>query len=33
MEKEEMAAGQADYNYEVQAFPSEEAPGTSVFYI
>jgi predicted dithiol-disulfide oxidoreductase (DUF899 family) len=30
--KEEMAAGQMEYNYEMQVFPSEEAPGTSVFY-
>jgi predicted dithiol-disulfide oxidoreductase (DUF899 family) len=30
--KEEMANGQMDYNYVTQKFPSEEAPGTSVFY-
>jgi predicted dithiol-disulfide oxidoreductase (DUF899 family) len=30
--KEEMAAGPVYYNYEMREFPSEEAPGTSVFY-
>jgi predicted dithiol-disulfide oxidoreductase (DUF899 family) len=30
--KEEMAAGQMNYNYAMQPFPSEEAPGASVFY-
>ncbi len=30
--KEEMAQGQVNYNYMVQEFPSEEAPGLSVFY-
>lgn len=30
--KEEMAKGRVDYNYEMTAFPSEEAPGLSVFY-
>ena len=30
--KEEMAPGQVDYNYERRAFPSEEAPGISVFH-
>jgi len=30
--KEEMAKGKVDYNYEMQEFPSEEAPGISVFY-
>jgi predicted dithiol-disulfide oxidoreductase (DUF899 family) len=30
--KEEMAQGQVDYNYTLQEFPSEEAPGLSVFY-
>lgn len=30
--KEELAQGQVDYNYTNQKFPSEEAPGLSVFY-
>jgi len=30
--KEEMASGKVNYNYEVAEFPSEEAPGASVFY-
>jgi predicted dithiol-disulfide oxidoreductase (DUF899 family) len=30
--KEEMAKGKVDYNYEMTEFPSEEAPGISVFY-
>jgi predicted dithiol-disulfide oxidoreductase (DUF899 family) len=30
--KEEMANGKAYYNYDVSGFPSEEAPGASVFY-
>src|ERR1700682_4863993 len=30
--KEEKASGKVYYNYEVGAFPSEEAPGISVFY-
>jgi len=30
--KEEMAKGLVDYNYTMQPFPSEEAPGISVFY-
>jgi predicted dithiol-disulfide oxidoreductase (DUF899 family) len=30
--KEELAKGQVDYNYTKQKFPSEEAPGLSVFY-
>jgi predicted dithiol-disulfide oxidoreductase (DUF899 family) len=30
--KSEMARGQVDYNYTRQEFPSEEAPGLSVFY-
>jgi predicted dithiol-disulfide oxidoreductase (DUF899 family) len=30
--KEELATGQVDYNYGLGPFPSEEAPGTSVFY-
>lgn len=30
--KEEMANGKVSYNYGVSGFPSEEAPGTSVFY-
>jgi predicted dithiol-disulfide oxidoreductase (DUF899 family) len=30
--KEEMAGGKVDYNYTLQEFPSEEAPGASVFY-
>ncbi|NZA25445.1 DUF899 domain-containing protein [Luteimonas sp. SJ-92] len=29
---EEVAVGKAPYNYTVQAFPHEEAPGISVFY-
>jgi predicted dithiol-disulfide oxidoreductase (DUF899 family) len=29
---EEMAKGDVDYNYSMQRFPSEEAPGLSVFY-
>ena len=29
---EEMAQGKVDYNYEMQKFPGEEAPGASVFY-
>jgi predicted dithiol-disulfide oxidoreductase (DUF899 family) len=29
---EEMAAGKMYYNYETQSFPSNEAPGLSVFY-
>lgn len=29
---EEMASGKVNYNYEMTAFPSEEAPGASVFY-
>jgi predicted dithiol-disulfide oxidoreductase (DUF899 family) len=29
---EEMAKGKVDYNYVEQEFPSEEAPGVSVFY-
>ncbi len=29
---EEMARGDATYNYKKQGFPSEEAPGASVFY-
>ena len=29
--KEELAQGQVDYNYAKQKFPSEEAPGLSVF--
>jgi predicted dithiol-disulfide oxidoreductase (DUF899 family) len=29
---EEMAAGEVDYNYGRGAFPSEEAPGASVFH-
>jgi predicted dithiol-disulfide oxidoreductase (DUF899 family) len=29
---EEMAKGKVDYNYEMTQFPSEEAPGVSVFY-
>jgi predicted dithiol-disulfide oxidoreductase (DUF899 family) len=28
---EEMARGEVDYNYRMQPFPSEEAPGISVF--
>jgi predicted dithiol-disulfide oxidoreductase (DUF899 family) len=30
--KDELASGQVDYNYEMTKFPSEEAPGLSVFY-
>ncbi len=30
--KEEMAKGKVDYNYDMGQFPSEEAPGISVFY-
>jgi predicted dithiol-disulfide oxidoreductase (DUF899 family) len=30
--KEEVAKGKVDYNYEMTEFPSEEAPGISVFY-
>ena len=30
--KDEMAQGKVDYNYTMQEFPSEEAPGISVFY-
>ena len=30
--KEQMAQGKVDYNYTMQPFPSEEAPGLSVFY-
>jgi predicted dithiol-disulfide oxidoreductase (DUF899 family) len=30
--KEEMANGKVSYNYGVSGFPSEEAPGASVFY-
>ncbi len=30
--KEEMARGKVDYNYTQQEFPSDEAPGLSVFY-
>jgi predicted dithiol-disulfide oxidoreductase (DUF899 family) len=30
--KDEMANGQVDYNYAMGQFPSEEAPGASVFY-
>jgi predicted dithiol-disulfide oxidoreductase (DUF899 family) len=30
--KEEMARGKVNYNYAMQEFPSEEAPGISVFY-
>lgn len=29
---DELAAGQVDYNYRMQPFPAEEAPGVSVFY-
>ena len=29
---EELASGQVDYNYRMQPFPAEEAPGLSVFY-
>jgi predicted dithiol-disulfide oxidoreductase (DUF899 family) len=30
--KDEMAQGKVNYNYTMQQFPSEEAPGVSVFY-
>jgi predicted dithiol-disulfide oxidoreductase (DUF899 family) len=30
--KDEMAQGKVNYNYAMQEFPSEEAPGISVFY-
>src|SRR5262245_38269407 len=30
--RDEVARGEVDYNYTRQAFPSEEAPGISVFY-
>ncbi len=30
--KEEMAKGKVEYNYDMQQFPAEEAPGASVFY-
>jgi predicted dithiol-disulfide oxidoreductase (DUF899 family) len=30
--KEEMAKGKVYYNFDMQEFPSEEAPGISVFY-
>ena len=30
--KDEMAQGKVYYNYDMSEFPSEEAPGTSVFY-
>ena len=30
--KDQMAKGEVEYNYEMAKFPSEEAPGTSVFY-
>ena len=30
--KEEMAKGKVEYNYGLHEFPSEEAPGVSVFY-
>ena len=30
--KEELAKGKVDYNYGMNKFPSEEAPGISVFY-
>lgn len=29
---EEMARGEVDYNYDLREFPSDEAPGISVFY-
>src|SRR6267154_2769981 len=32
MTKEELQKGQVYYNYSMQQFPSEERPGTSVFY-
>ena len=30
--KEELAKGEVDYNFGMNKFPSEEAPGISVFY-
>jgi predicted dithiol-disulfide oxidoreductase (DUF899 family) len=30
--KDEMAKGKVEYNYDMMEFPSEEAPGVSVFY-
>ena len=30
--QDEMAKGKVYYNYDMDEFPSEEAPGTSVFY-
>ena len=30
--KDEMARGKMNYNYKMESFPSEEAPGVSVFY-
>jgi len=30
--KDEIARGKVEYNYEMSGFPSEEAPGSSVFY-
>src|SRR5438552_10682157 len=30
--KDEIAKGKVDYNYDMREFPSEEAPGISVFY-
>jgi predicted dithiol-disulfide oxidoreductase (DUF899 family) len=30
--KDEMAKGAVDYNFDAREFPSEEAPGISVFY-
>jgi predicted dithiol-disulfide oxidoreductase (DUF899 family) len=30
--KEEAASGKVNYNYKMQEFPSEEAPGLSIFY-
>jgi predicted dithiol-disulfide oxidoreductase (DUF899 family) len=30
--KDEIAKGKVDYNYDMREFPSEEAPGASVFY-
>jgi len=32
MTKDELEKGQVYYNYSLQKFPSEERPGTSVFY-
>jgi len=32
MKKEELGKGEVYYNYGMQQFPSEERPGTSVFY-